>query len=127
MRVAFACLVSLSIAAPAEAGRCAFMFTWDTDALNAGDVGSEQWVLARELQENGATSGWIWLSPVYGLGDHVELAFPWEAVIATGGTRITNFTAEGRFRLYDANDDKRFVRNLLRVFYQQNFVHPENA
>ena len=127
MRILVACVATLLFASHAEAGRRAFMFTWDTETVNAGDVELEQWLWARGLQENRTTAAWLWFSPIYGLHDRVELAFPWEAVATVGGTRITNFTAEGRFRLYDPNDGNRFVRNLIRVAYQQNFVHPDNA
>lgn len=123
----FAAAATVAFVSDAAAGRRAFMFTWDTEALNKGDVEIEQWLWARGLQENGNTAGWLWFSPIYGLTDHVELAFPWEIVTTPAGTRMTNFTAEARIRLYDANDEERFVRNLIRVFYQQNFNHPENA
>ncbi len=113
------------------AGRRAFMWTWDTEAVNKGDVEIEQWLWAktRVLQPNPGAAAWLWFSPIYGLHDNVEIAFPFEIVTnpsAPQQTRMSNFTAEARIRAYDPNDEKRLVRNLIRVFYQQNFSHPEN-
>jgi hypothetical protein len=120
-------VVSLfAFSSTADAGRRPFLFTWDAEALNTGDVEIESWLWARGLQENGNSAGWLWMSPVYGLADHVEIAFPFEIVTGPAGTRLSNFNAEARIRLYDPNDDNRRVRNLLRIFYQQNFNHPEN-
>ncbi len=143
--VLFLCLVLSPLRA--EAGRRAYLFTWDTEAVNKGDVEIETWLWGRILVQapNPAFdptdpaskralvapgAAWLWLSPIYGLGDHIEIAFPWEAVIqpaAAGGTRITNFTAEARIRTYDPLDEEKFFRNLIRIGYQQNFNHPDNA
>jgi len=117
----------LLLVSDAHAGRRAFMFTWDTEAVNKGDVEIEQWLWARGLQETGQSGGWLWFAPIYGLTERVEIAMPWEIVTGPAGTRLSNFTAEARIKLYDPNDDTRLVRNLLRVFYQQNFNHPENT
>ena len=111
----------------AHAGRRAYLFTWDTEAVNKGDVEIEQWLWGRILTENGPGAGWIWFSPIYGLTDHIEIAFPWEVVVSPAGTRIADFTAEMRIRAYDVNDEERLVRNLIRIAYQQNFSHPDNA
>jgi hypothetical protein len=140
-RLGVVALLTLSFAftSRAEAGRRAFLFTWDTEAMNKGDVEVESWLWGK-LQTEAASpadpataitapgSAWLWVSPIYGLGDHVEIAFPWEAQTGSpAGTRITNFTAEARIRAYDPLDEERLVRNLIRVGYQQNFNHPDNV
>lgn len=124
--------ITLSVApSVAEAGRRAFIWTWDTEALNKGDVEIEQWLWAKTLTgpERKNHVGWLWFSPIYGLFDHVEIAMPWEVVVdtRTGSTRLTNFTFEGRFRLYDPQAEDQLFRFLIRAYYQQNFAHPDNA
>src|SRR5262245_32571159 len=74
-RGSFVALALLLITTEAHAGRRPFLFTWDTDAVNKGDVEIEQWLWARLLNEpaNGAdwktgpSGGWLWFSPIYGL------------------------------------------------------------
>ena len=114
---------------PAHAGRRAFTWVWDTQTVNQGDFELEEWLWAPvHAPKPGTPSpGWLWLAPVYGLTQHVELAFPWEAVVTPAGTQMTDFAAEARIRLYDPNDDQAFVRPLVRLIYQQNFAHPLNA
>jgi len=68
------------------------------------------------------------LRRVYGLTNRVELAFPWEAAAIGDQGRITDFSVDARIRLYDPlQDTGRWVRSLVRVFYQFNFNHPTNA
>lgn len=123
-----AVLLAVAVTPPAHAARRAFTWVWDTEALNKGDLELEEWLWAPvHLPGSNASPGWIWFAPVYGLTQHVELAFPWEAVVTPAGTQITDFVAEARIRLYDPNDDQAFVRTLVRLFYQQNFAHPLNA
>lgn len=124
-------LVALAVAWPqqAEAGRRAFTWTWETEILPAGDFELEQWLWAKVPTFDGSvpSAGWLWFAPVYGLTDRVEIAVPWEVVVGAAGTRMTNFTAEARVALQDPLDDERFVRTLVRVFYQFNFDRPMNV
>lgn len=123
-------VLCMLLTSEAQAGRRAFIWTWDTETVNKGDIEIEQWLWAKTL--TGPTRknhvGWLWFSPVYGLFDHVEIAMPWEMVVDTtsGLTRLTNFTFEGRFRLYDPQAEDQLVKFLIRAYYQQNFAHPDN-
>lgn len=125
--VTVAAIGCLAPAGDAEAGRRAFLFTWDTEALNKGDVEIEQWLWGRILTETGPGAGWLWFSPIYGLHDNIEIAFPFEVVTTPGGTRFSNINAEMRIRAYDPNDEERLFRTMIRFAYQQNFNHPDNA
>ncbi len=124
-------LVILSVflaALPASAGKRDFIFTWDAETVNKGDLELEQWLWARAFVPPTDTArGWIWFSPVYGLFDHVEIAFPWEVAVTPAGTSLADFAVEGRFRLYDPSNDDLFLHTTIRAMYQQNFANPENA
>lgn len=121
-------LTTWLIASPAFAGRRPYIFTWDTETVNKGDIEIEQWLWSRALAPvTNASSGWIWFAPVYGLTNHVELAIPWEVVVTPKGTQLADFTLESRFRLYDPEKEDQFVRVLLRTAYTQNFANPDNA
>lgn len=120
---------TLGYAHPAHAGRRAFTWVWDTETVNQGDFELEEWLwaAARSPKPGHPTPGWLWFAPIYGLTQHIELAFPWEAVVTPAGTQMTDFAVSARLRLYDPNNDKLFVRTLVRLIYQQNFANPLNA
>ncbi len=106
-----------------EAGRRAFIWTWDTENLKQGDVEIEQWLWWVGHKTN--PSGWIWFSPIFGITDRIEIAFPWEIQSNNLGTKLTNFTAESRIRIGDL-EDTNFFHHSIRLYYQQNMIHPYN-
>jgi len=113
-------------------GRRPYIWTWDTETMNAGEFEVEQWLWSKEFSGDTNSIGWLWFAPIYGLTNNIELAFPWEIVtspssIYNAGTKLTNFTVEARIRLYDPLKKPDFVNYAVRLFYQQNFDHPVNG
>jgi hypothetical protein len=119
------CLLS-SLTLTTHAGIRPFVATFDTDALNKGDFELEQWMWTLQNEKQTRTVGWLWMGPVYGLTNNVEIAMPWEMIVTPTGTQLTNFTTEARIRLYNPSSHEGPLRFLLRLFYQQNFQRPAN-
>ncbi len=113
----------------AEAGRRTLGFTPDATQLPPGVVEIEQWMWSRAYVDDisGASSGWLWFGPVYGVSERFEIALPWQLNAHKTSTRMVAFGVEGRYAFFDPIDETQFFRPQLRVGWQQNFSHPDNG
>jgi hypothetical protein len=101
MRKALVLLV-LVAAAPADAGRSRFGWLYDTETLPVRVVEIESWV-QEEDGKGGADETLVWLAPIIGLTNRLELAFPVEWGVTETATSATSglerYGAELRVRL----------------------------
>jgi hypothetical protein len=97
-------LALIGFAATAHAGRSRFGWLYDTETLPVRTVEIEGWV-QEEDGKAGVDETLVWLGPVIGLSDHVELALPVEVTLTetmtTSTTQIERYGAEVRWRLND--------------------------
>ncbi|MCP3139555.1 hypothetical protein [Pyxidicoccus xibeiensis] len=115
------CVVALAWAAPAQAGRRPFIWTYDTDIVPKGDVELEQWLWARSRAPafpERPSVYWIWWGPVIGLSQHLELALPFQVRANRTVTELESFEADFRYRLFPRGDDRAF-QPLVRVAWHQ--------
>ncbi len=108
----------------AEAGRRAFLFTYDSEIVPEGDVELEQWWwsesrIARNNQ--GRPTGksavyWIWSAPVFGLSNHLELTLPFQISATGNNTSLQMFSAEAYYRFYSREKEGGF-QPLVRLSY----------
>ncbi len=118
-------LASALGAAPAEAGRRAFLFAYDSEIVPEGDVELEQWwwsesripASAERLNTRNALY-WIWWAPVIGLSNHLELALPFQIVASGNSTALQTFSADAVYRFFSREKDGGF-QPLVRVSYHQ--------
>ncbi|WP_164017446.1 hypothetical protein [Pyxidicoccus trucidator] len=116
-----ACLVGLAWAAPAEAGRRPFIWTFDTEITPKGDVELEQWLWARSRAPafpERPSAYWIWWGPVLGLSQHLELAIPFQVRANRDVTELESFEADFRYRLFPRGDDRAFQPLVRAVWHQ---------
>jgi hypothetical protein len=121
--------VVMVVGATAHAGRRTLAFTPDAVQLAPGVLEIEQWVWSRAYVGDvpGASSGWIWFSPVYGMAERLEIALPWQLNTDKSATRLMSFGAEARYALFDPIDETLTFRPQLRLGWQQNFSHPDEG
>src|SRR5712664_661200 len=88
----------------AEAGRRAFLFAYDSEIVPEGDVELEQWwwsesriQASAERPVAKAALYWIWLAPVIGLSNHLELALPFQIVASGNSTALQTFSADAYY------------------------------
>src|SRR5262249_25083986 len=95
-------IVVLCAAAPAHAGRSRFGWLYDSETLPARIVEIESWV-QEEDGKGGEDETLLWLAPILGLTNQIELAFPVEWTLtetATSSTaRFERYGVELRLRL----------------------------
>lgn len=116
-----ACLVGLAWAAPAEAGRRPFIWTWDTEITPKGDVELEQWLWARSRSQSfpeRPSAYWLWWGPVLGLSQHLELALPFQVRANRSVTELESFEADFRYRLFPRGDERAFQPLVRAVWHQ---------
>ena len=108
---------------PAEAGRRAFLFVYDTEIVPEGDVELEQWWWSesRIPRNNDRPNGrpawyWIWSAPVIGLSNHLELSFPFQIFATSTTTSLQQFSAEAYYRFYSREKEGGF-QPLVRLSY----------
>ncbi|MFP2929850.1 hypothetical protein ACLESO_32585 [Pyxidicoccus sp. 3LG] len=113
--------MGLTWAAPAQAGRRPFIWTFDTDIVPKGDVELEQWLWARSRAPgvpNRPTAYWIWWGPVFGLSQHLELALPFQVRANRTVTQLESFEADFRYRLFPRGDNRAFQPLVRAVWHQ---------
>jgi hypothetical protein len=122
-------------ASGARAGQHPFSFGYDTDVVPEGDVELEQWDWMRGPTRNPQPVAWlpnqtafhnpnlyyVWWSPVIGLGEHLELAFPLQLVDSGSAVGLDFFSAEARWRLMPRGNDDWF-QMLFRAAVVQNVI-----
>ena len=116
-----ACIMGLTWAAPAQAGRRPFIWTFDTDIVPKGDVELEQWLWARSRAPgvpDRPSVYWIWWGPVLGLSQHLELALPFQVRANRTVTQLESFEADFRYRLFPRGDDRAFQPLVRAVWHQ---------
>jgi hypothetical protein len=116
-----ACIVGLAWAGPAQAGRRAFSWAYDTEIVPKGDVELEQWLWARSRAPafpSQPASYWVWWGPVLGLSQHLELALPFQVRATQSVTELESFEADLRYRLFPRGDDSAF-QPLVRLAWHQ--------
>src|SRR4051794_18084075 len=100
-----ACLLAIVLAllpSAAHAARRPFTWAYDTAIVPDGELELEQWLWMRG--RNVADSSepahyWIWWGPVFGIGDHLELALPFQILSeGGGGTWLDDFEVDLRYR-----------------------------
>lgn len=114
-------LAVAGIPRPAEAGRRAFIWAYDTEIVPKGDVELEQWLWARTRAPGDtgqAASYWLWWAPVFGLSQRIELAVPFQVRATQELTRLDSIDADLRLRLRPRGDDSPW-QPLLRVAWHQ--------
>jgi hypothetical protein len=131
-----ACAVAVSMAsATALAGQRPFSFGYDTAVVPEGDVELEQWLWARggtewndpklPLQPDHPWERvrlfYAWLSPVWGYGEHLELAVPFQLVDDQHGTNLDFFSLDARWRIKPRTNDDAF-QMLVRAAFVQTVV-----
>ncbi|NVJ08312.1 hypothetical protein HUW63_24120 [Myxococcus sp. AM001] len=122
-----ACIAGLTWAAPAQAGRRPFIWTFDTEIVPKGDVELEQWLWARSRAPSAPDRPsvyWIWWGPVIGLSQHLELAIPFQVRANQTDTQLESFEADFRYRLFPRGDDGAF-QPLVRAVWHQAINTPE--
>lgn len=123
--LAMALMLAVALAPlPADAGRRAFLFLYDSEIVPEGDVELEQWWwsesrIARNNQ--GRPNGrpaiyWIWSAPVFGLSNHLELALPLQISATSNNTSLQEFSAEAYYRFFSREKDGGF-QPLVRLAY----------
>lgn len=116
-----ACLIGLTWASPAQAGRRPFIWTYDTEIVPKGDIELEQWLWARSrapaFPERPSTY-WIWWAPILGLSQHLELALPFQVRANRTATELESFEADFRYRLFPRGDDRAFQPLVRAVWHQ---------
>ncbi len=129
MKVWSAIAVVTLMSATAHAGRRTLGFTPDATQLPPGAVEVEQWMWSRAYIDDvsGASTGWLWFSPVVGITERFELAAPWQINANKASTRMIAFGIEGRYAFFDALAESPVFRPQLRVGWQQNFSHPDEG
>ncbi|MBI5610463.1 MAG: hypothetical protein HY902_16415 [Deltaproteobacteria bacterium] len=88
------------LAGTAQAGRRPHTWVWDAEVLPERGVEVESWVTDR-IYKKGADITEVWLAPIVGLTDRLELAMPLQWSHAQAGNRvgIDWYGAELRWRL----------------------------
>ncbi|NNB88674.1 hypothetical protein HJC10_10835 [Corallococcus exiguus] len=118
---AVACIMGLTWAAPAQAGRRPYIWTFDTEIVPKGDVELEQWLWVRgraPAEPERSSVYWIWWGPVLGLSQHLELAIPFQVRAQRGVTQLESFEADFRYRLFPRGDDRAFQPLVRAVWHQ---------
>ncbi|WP_223758520.1 hypothetical protein [Myxococcus sp. RHSTA-1-4] len=113
--------MGLTWAAPAQAGRRPFIWTFDTDIVPKGDVELEQWLWVRSRAPGAPDRPsvyWIWWGPVLGLSQHLELALPFQVRANRTVTQLESFEADFRYRLFPRGDDRAFQPLVRAVWHQ---------
>ncbi|NTX08721.1 hypothetical protein HUA74_33550 [Myxococcus sp. CA051A] len=116
-----ACILGVTWAEPALAGRRPFIWTFDTDIVPKGDVELEQWLWARSRAPafpDRPSVYWIWWGPVIGLSQHLELAIPFQVRANRDITELDSFEADFRYRLFPRGDDRAFQPLIRAVWHQ---------
>lgn len=116
-----ACVMAVTWAAPAHAGRRPFIWTYDTEIVPKGDVELEQWLWARTRAPafpERPSVYWIWWAPIIGVSQQLELALPFQVRANRTVTELESFEADLRFRLFPRGDDRAF-QPLVRVVWHQ--------
>lgn len=104
----------------AEAGRRPFLIAYDAEIVPEGDVELEQWVWAESkvpANPDRPVTYWLWMSPVVGITNHLELALPVQFVATSGATFLDSIFAEVRYRIFSRERDSGF-QPLIRVAYR---------
>jgi len=118
-------LASALASAPAEAGRRAFLFAYDSEIVPEGDVELEQWWWSESrIQAGGdratarAALYWIWWAPVIGLTNHLELALPIQIIAGANNTTLQTFSADLYYRFFSREKEGGF-QPLIRASIHQ--------
>jgi hypothetical protein len=118
------------LAGDARAGIRPYLWTWDTQTIPQGDIELEGWLWVRghiDAVKDGAgtvlqaplpATYWTWFSPVIGVTNQLELAFPFQMAGNGAGFNLESFEVDARYRFFSRND-RGPLQPLLRVAFHQ--------
>ena len=113
----------------ARAGRRLLAWPYDTETLPQRGVEIEQWIWEKAKVDDGNVEAWLWLSPVVGITDELELALPIEWQWQYGlPTQLETYGLDLRWRLSPSAKEAAWpIVPLLRAGVKRHLANVING